>query len=365
MTLALKRSRTLLRKATPLGCTEQQLILDGGSESNSGHEVGSYSPRTNCREPIYRSAHQARQHTTATTLQQRAELGPKSQRRGSKTSCAILSLLLLFNQFNLAMGANNGPVKPRVIAVAAAATEAPPHHSTAAQAAGAKRCGIGPQGQPRMIRKRALRRAINTAQRTEIAQYRGRIIRAERQSQNTQQNERRHQSTSNRNTHRKGRIEVLTYNAGGLSTHHYAELMVWLSVLRRERRCPDVVMIQETHWQGDTDYSNQDWHVLTTGSSSMHSGVLIMLAKAKFPQAIIRKDVPVPGRVLAARAQQGSTVLSLINVYQKVWNGQQESRVFPERCVHALQRAHKLLVSGALAGLVLDETGLDWAPALI
>ena len=83
--------------------------------------------------------------------------------------------------FDLAEGANNGPVKPRVVAVAAAATEAPPHHPTAAQEAGAKRCGIGPQGHPHMMRKRALRRAINPAQRTELAQCRGRTIRAERQ----------------------------------------------------------------------------------------------------------------------------------------------------------------------------------------
>ena len=97
-----------------------------------------------------------------------------------------------------------------------------------------------------------------------------------------------------------------------------------------------------SHWQGDTEYSNQDWHVLATGSSSMHSGVLIMLAKAKFPQAIIRKEVPVPGRVLAARVQQGSTVLSLVNVYQKVWNGQQEAKAEREKVLDAIQRQIQL-----------------------
>ena len=127
----------------------------------------------------WEQGHHARKHTSKTANQYRVELGSKSQRRAAKQ--AVLSLLLLFNQFDLAEGANNGPVKPRVVAVAAAATEVPPHHPTAAQEAGAKRCGIGPQGQPHMMRKRALRRAINPAQRTELAQCRGRTIRAERQ----------------------------------------------------------------------------------------------------------------------------------------------------------------------------------------
>ena len=174
----LECSCTFLRKAAPLRRLEQQLKFDGSHETDPGSEVGSYGPRLNYREPMCRRPHPTKRHITATTFQPRAELGPKSQRRGSKTSCAILSLLLLFNQFNIAMGANTGPVKPRVVAVAAAAMEAPPHDLIAAQTGGAKRCGTGPQGQPSMIRKRALRRAINTAQRAELAQYRGRVIRA-------------------------------------------------------------------------------------------------------------------------------------------------------------------------------------------
>ena len=44
----------------------------------------------------------------------------------------------------------------------------------------------------------------------------------------------------------EGRIRVLTYNVKNLSTHHDTELVVWLQILRQERRCPDAVMVQET-----------------------------------------------------------------------------------------------------------------------
>ena len=97
-------------------------------------------------------------------------------------------------------------------------------------------------------------------------------------------------------------------------------------------------MIQETHWLGERDYSNDAWHVLATGCDRQHSGLLIMLAKATFPGAVIRKEVALPGRVLAVRIQQDQKVLNLVNVYQKVWNGTHEAKQIRTQVLDALQK---------------------------
>ena len=136
----------------------------------------------------------------------------------------------------------------------------------------------------------------------------------------------------------RNRITVMSYNAGGLSTHHYAELLAWLHIQKRHRQAPDIVMIQETHWLGEQDYSNDAWHVLATGCDRQHSGLLIMLAKATFPEAVIRKEVAIPGRVLAVRIQQDQKVLNLVNVYQKVWNGTHEAKQIRTQVLDALQK---------------------------
>ena len=63
-----------------------------------------------------------------------------------------------------------------------------------------------------------------------------------------------------------------------------------------------------------------------------------MLAKAKFPNVTIRKEVAVAGRVLSTRVQQGSMVMHLINVYRKVWNGTQEAKQLRAQVLDALQK---------------------------
>ena len=268
----------------------------------------------------------------------RAELGPKSQRRGHTSSCMLLTLLLLLNQVTMVASGGTGPAKPRVVVVTAAAAGVPGYEESHSQQQGTKACGAGPQGQHRHIRKISLRKATNTAQRAGIAQYRGRTIRAEPEAPAAVTTCNRKRPHHVHPPKRKGRIEVMRYNAGGLSTHHYAELLAWLGMLRREGRCPDVIMVQETHWPEDREYSNQDWHVTSTGCSNMHSGVLVMLARRKFQHAVIRKEVPIPGRVLTVRVQQGGMVVYLINVYQKVWNGSHEAKTQRAQVLEAIQK---------------------------
>ena len=111
---------------------------------------------------------------------------------------------------------------------------------------------------------------------------------------------------------------------------------------------PPIIMLSSSHGSaccGERDAARTSlWckkhtgHVTSTGCSNMHSGVLVMLARSKFQHAVIRKEAPMPGRVLEMRVQQGGMVVHLINVYQKVWNGPQEARTQRAQVLDAIQK---------------------------
>ena len=279
---------------------------------------------------------------TIPSVTNRAELGPKSQHRESKYCHLLLAVLLLLNHISHAEAAGTGPGKPRVVidpaSMMGASRSLPNEHPTIE----AKTRGEGLQRQGTAIRKIAFRRATSRANRAGIAQYRGRTMRAAQYNHLPQPPNAKTTSSHTRQMRNpptgRNRITVMSYNAGGLSTYHYAELLAWLHIQKRHRQAPDIVMIQETHWLGEQDYSNDAWHVLATGCDRQHSGLLIMLAKATFPEAVIRKEVAIPGRVLAVRIQQDQKVLNLVNVYQKVWNGTHEAKQIRTQVLDALQK---------------------------
>ena len=199
---------------------------------------------------------------TLNTTERRAELGPKSQHRDCKHRYLLFALLLLLNHTTLAEGAGTDPGKPRVVIGPATMTGASTGIHTSRTTDEAKTCGEGPKQPSPNIRKIAFRKATAAG----LAQYRGRTLRAAPRSEpSSQQGTVPTLSRSRNPPHslvKTGRITIMSYNAGGLSTHHYTELLAWLHIQRRQRQGPDVVMVQETHWLGEQDYSNDEWHVL-------------------------------------------------------------------------------------------------------
>ena len=275
---------------------------------------------------------------TLNATKRRAELGPKSQHRDCKHRYLLFALLLLLNHTTLAEGAGTDPGKPRVVVGPATMMGASTGSHTSVTTDEAKTCGEGPQRPSTNIRKIAFRKATARAHSAGLAQYRGRTLRAAPRSEPSNQQGPMPASSRSRNPPhslvKTGRITVMSYNAGGLSTPHYTELLAWLHIQRRQRQGPDVVMVQETHWLGEQDYSNDEWHVLSSGCDRRHSG----LAKTKFPNATICKEIAVAGRLLSTRIQQGPKVMRLINVYQKVWNGTPEAKQLRAQVLDALQQ---------------------------
>ena len=165
--------------------------------------------------------------STLTTTKRRAELGPKSQRRDCKHRYLLFALLLLISHTSLAEGAGTGPGKLRVVIGPATMMGASTGSHTSATTREAKTCAEGPQRQSTAIRKIAFRRATARARSAGLAQYRGRTLRAVQStdppSQQSPLLEPRRSHNPPRPLVRTGRITVMSYNAGGLSTHHYTQ----------------------------------------------------------------------------------------------------------------------------------------------
>ena len=71
------------------------------------------------------------------------------------------------------------------------------------------------------------------------------------------------QTLTRRGGHAHPRIRVATYNAGGLSTPAYHELLNWLSRMPDHLR-PSILHIQETHWPADCEFCTPGWFAVAT-----------------------------------------------------------------------------------------------------
>ena len=295
-------------------------------------------------QPFSRHSKHSRPHTT-----KRADPGPKSWSRGYIST--RLGRLIVFASPTLSQCI---PVKPRVSPVTAAGGEAPRHTSASVITMGAKQSGEGQilLHHNQDVRKATLKKAMMKAKGTSVTQYRGRVLRVESHDRPQQATTAHHSEQppmlAQPKRRRNRRLSILSYNCGGLTSALYTELLVWLQLHQ-----PDVVFLQETHWASDSTYTATDWHVVSSGCSVHHSGVMILLAKRSFPQPCIRSEVLISGRLLLVKAHQHNSTHYLINVYQKVHDGTKEGLTLRSQVWEALQKAisispsrHSLIVAG-------------------
>ena len=279
----------------------------------------------------------------------RADPGPKSWSRGYISTW--LRRIIVFISPTLSQCV---PVKPRVSPVTAAGEGAPNRFVTSGCNMGVKNSGEGHilLHPTQHIRKNTLKKAVSNAKGTSVTHYRGRMLRVESHEQPTRvspaPNSPRPPMHAPPKRRHNRRLSILSYNCGGLTSALYTELLVWLQLHR-----PDVVFLQETHWAQDRTYTAEDWHVISSGCSAHHSGVMIMLAKRSFPQPCIRSEILIPGRLMIVKAHQHNTTHFLINVYQKVNDGTKDGQDLRNQVWEALQKAisispsrHSLIVAG-------------------
>ena len=113
-------------------------------------------------------------------------------------------------------------------------------------------------------------------------------------------------------------IRYLSWNAGGLTSGTWEELLSHLA----SRSCLEVsvVVLQETHWRGTSQFTRDDWHVISSGSNGEKgAGVAVLVRKSLCRASSLRYNEVLPGRVLHARIPGEQVSLDVVSVYQHVW----------------------------------------------
>ena len=111
---------------------------------------------------------------------------------------------------------------------------------------------------------------------------------------------------------RASRLQIFTWNAGGLSNETYDMLLSLLNHFQIS-----VAHIQETHWSFSSTWSTNQFHCVHSGAVSPGSaGCLTLVHKDLCRSSQIKYQFVVPGRLLHVRVPLKHTFLNLINVYQ-------------------------------------------------
>ena len=118
-------------------------------------------------------------------------------------------------------------------------------------------------------------------------------------------------------------VHCLSWNAGGLSSPIYQELLAWLDLQDKFR----VVVIQETHWPDSCDFHSGGWFCIhSAGNPSnpfeRYAGLLVLLSKKYFQDPAVHEVLP--GRLLHVHATHKHTQarLDVVALYQHVWRTQ-------------------------------------------
>ena len=180
-----------------------------------------------------------------------------------------------------------------------------------------------------IVRKRALQRAINRADRNPQGQtwYRGKLLHRTQLGSGYHGHglpPRRQAVPTNRTARR---IRLVSWNAGGLMDTRYQEVLAWLEAEAQAGRPVDILTLQETCWKqdmeyrtscGTTDEAYQAYHVVhSTGGDK--SGIMIMVRQGLLPAHSIQYVPLVPGRVVHLRLRF-PTPLDILCMYQVSWN---------------------------------------------
>ena len=191
----------------------------------------------------------------------------------------------------------------------------------------------GRQSSERVIRKRALHRAIGRADRNPngTTWYRGRRLTAgQLRSGVPAASPTPLEGTNPPATRGQRRLRIISWNAGGLSGPRYNEVLEWLGAEAKAGRPVDLCLLQETSWRQDMEYTSTPsspeaptYHVIHSAGADK-SGVLCMIRVGLVPAGHIRSVARLPGRVLHVRLLF-EVPLDILVVYQFAWNPHKQS----------------------------------------
>lgn len=147
----------------------------------------------------------------------------------------------------------------------------------------------------------------------------------------------------------KGRLKLFSWNAGGLSTERYWELIQWISLQQF-----DIVILQESRWNYAAEWQLADWNVIHSASQVRRSaGLLVLVAKSFCKASHLRLADIIPGRLLHIRLESSRRSIDLIAGYQFVDDRTPVSKTGRatfwdtlDRLLHALPKRNTLVLAG-------------------
>ena len=111
------------------------------------------------------------------------------------------------------------------------------------------------------------------------------------------------------------RLALMSWNAGGLTSEVYQDLLAWLEVHQL-----DVATIQGTRWLGERTWTTRGYNVIQSGepegTKHVHSGLLTFISTRICHDNEISFSNIVPGRLMHVKCRTGSNSLDIVNVYQ-------------------------------------------------
>ena len=177
-------------------------------------------------------------------------------------------------------------------------------------------------------RKRAYKRAVRRASQhpDQHTMYRGRACTLQQLCKGYQGRQPRPKPQQQTQLHAlqrsQTRLLVLSWNAGGLSSNLWQELLLTLDHLAPEAR-PQVICIQESHWgdQVAPSFITAQWSVYTSPSTdNKAAGLLVLLDRKSLPSGEVLTADPKPGRIQHIRLTTAHWTADILHVYQKPYN---------------------------------------------
>ena len=106
------------------------------------------------------------------------------------------------------------------------------------------------------------------------------------------------------------RLHVMSWNAGGLSSDRYQQLLLWLQGPGKHLH---VVAVQETHWRHDASYKVPGWHAyhFPCSATDKSAGILILVNQLLYPPHKVQLTCLVKGRLIHLRLELSPSAYSL------------------------------------------------------
>ena len=152
------------------------------------------------------------------------------------------------------------------------------------------------------------------------------------------------------------RAAVLTWNAGGLASEIYHDLLAWLCTQK-----VDIALIQGTRWRDERTWKTHEYSVIQSGEDSgqspSHGGLLVFISDRICQFDAISYAVIVPGRLMHVKCHlDNKQSVDIVNLYQYP-DAQTQSRHRPlaargeiwtqlDQLLHRLARRNITIVAG-------------------